>query len=77
MRDRESTPTAGDFVELRTRLRLAESVTGGDGPVRTQLALAEPPKADGLLYAQLAGRQLNWSPETADTSTKPCAAAVS
>ena len=34
MRDGASIPMAGDFVEVRTRRWLVESVTGGDALVR-------------------------------------------
>jgi hypothetical protein len=38
MQESASVPTAGDFVELRTRRWLVESVTGGDAFVRARLA---------------------------------------
>jgi hypothetical protein len=38
MRGSESAPTAGDFVEVRTRRWLVESVIGEDALVRARLA---------------------------------------
>jgi hypothetical protein len=38
MRDSASTPMAGDFVEVRTRRWLVDSIAGGESLVRAQLA---------------------------------------